>query len=156
MLNLLKSELEEAAFMLVDDASRKEVHAKIVNCLVVLKQCEQSNGFVSGTEVEVSEVNKVSRKLKRWATPERQKQYNSRILNAFLDLKHTKKEPITESDIDNYLGNSSWFSTNFDQMKSISDKNHGKVFEVNGQNVTIWAPVESAVKEYAAQVSKNV
>jgi hypothetical protein len=156
MLNLLKSELQEAAFMLVDDASRKEIHAKIVNCLVVLEQFEQSECLGSETEVELSEVNKVSRKLKRWARPERQNQYNSRILNAFLELKRTKKEPITESDIDNHLGENAWFATNFDQMKSISDKNHGKVFEVNGQQVTIWLPVEAAVREYEAQLFKNV
>jgi len=62
---------------------------------------------------------------------------------------------ITESDTDNHLGENSWFSTNFDQMKSISDKNHGKIFEVNGQHVTVWPPVETAVREYE-ELLKNV
>ena len=37
-----------------------------------------------------------------------------------------------------------WFA----RMKNISDKNHGKVFDVIADVVSIWKPVASAVNEF--------
>ena len=37
------------------------------------------------------------------------------------------------------------FKSNFAQMKNFGEKNHGKVFELNGQIVTLWNPVKDNV-----------
>ncbi|GHT11671.1 hypothetical protein AGMMS4956_05070 [Bacteroidia bacterium] len=39
------------------------------------------------------------------------------------------------------------FSTNFAQMVCFGKKNHGKVFEKNGDEVRLWEPVERFIKE---------
>jgi hypothetical protein len=95
LIDLLKSEIEEAAFMLVDDANRKEIHAKLVGCLVILGQLRESDVPAEGhiaisdqsTTSQMEEVSKVRRRLEMWAKPGRQSQYNSRILKAFLELR---------------------------------------------------------------------
>lgn len=152
MLESLKIELEEAAFLVAKDADPKDIHAKIVNCLAMLNQIE--NGATVGSrtqgEIQASEVNKVSRRLKMWV--KRQNQYNSKILNAYLDIRRAGNVHITESDIDSKLGPNTWFASNISQMKSIADKNHGKVFHQVGDYLEIWEPVKKAVTEYESNV----
>jgi hypothetical protein len=158
VLDLLKSELEEAAFMLVDDASRKDIHSKLVNCLVILEQVKSgiATTTVSSNATERDEINKVKRRLRMWAKPERQEQYNSKILNGYLELARSGKHEITEEELRTTVGGESWFWPNFNQMKAIADRNHGKVFEVNGQYVSIWPPVRFAVKEYETRVFSSM
>ncbi len=105
----------------------------------------------SNHEVQ-EEINKVSRRLELRAMPDHQSKYNVRILNAFLELRRAGKQTITKEEINTKLGLKPWFWTNFTQMKTIAKKNHGKVFEVSGSNVTIWQPVLAAVKAYEEQV----
>ena len=40
------------------------------------------------------------------------------------------------------------FESNFAQMKIIAEKNHGKIFEQYGENISLWSPVTDAVREY--------
>ncbi len=158
MLNELRKEIEEAAFMLVDDARRKAIHSKLVRCLILLdKENYHINQDVICTEEDsVSEIKKVLRRLRMWSKPERQSQYNSQILNAYLELKRQGKKGITEDDIDSRLGHKSWFSSNFVQMKVIADRNHGKVFDIDGQFVNIWGPIKAAIDEYESVVFRSV
>ena len=37
-------------------------------------------------------------------------------------------------------------------MKIIAEKNHGKVFEQFGGNITLWKPVVTGVREYEKTV----
>ena len=154
MLELLKSKLEEAAFMLVDDASRKDVHSKLVECLVILEQAN-TEGEITPNQIALSdseEINKVARRLKMWAKSERQNQYNAKILNAYLTLAREGRQNITENDLYGATGEESWFWPNFNQMKTIADRNHGKVFDVDGQFVNIWPSVMPSVKAYEEKV----
>ena len=106
-------------------------------------------------EEQIGEIKKVSRRLNLWAKPERQDQYNSQILNAYLSLSLTKKQ-ITETDIFKKLGGPIWFQSNFVQMKSIAPKNHGKIFELKDNFITIWKPVEIHVSTYHKNVHVSV
>lgn len=56
----------------------------------------------------------------------------------------------------NQLPNINSFQSNFDQMKSISPKNHDKVFDVSGDLVTIWPIVEEEVLEYERIVFPDI
>lgn len=153
MLEKLKNELEAVAFMLVDDASRKDIHAKLIQCLVLVEQLRGGaiERIAAPNQVSVvDEVNKVQRRLRLWA--KRQDQYNARILNAFLELKRKGKVVISEQDIYRQAGSPVEFASNFSQMKIIAERNHGKVFDVLNDEVTIWPPVASAVAEYEQMV----
>jgi hypothetical protein len=150
MIDELRNEIEEAAFMLVEDTDRKEIHSKLVKCLVLIDKIKlHTNQPVtmidSGYKPEIA---KVIRRLKMWSKPDRQSQYNSQILNAYIELKRSGLEKITEKDIQSRIGTNSWFASNFIQMKVIADRNHGKIFDSNGHYVMIWEPIKSAVQDY--------
>ena len=68
MFTRLRSELEEAAFLVVKGASQRDIHSKIIKCLVILSQIEnrETAGYMTREEVRVSEVNEASRRLKMW------------------------------------------------------------------------------------------
>ncbi|MEG3221764.1 type II secretion system protein [Vibrio gigantis] len=100
------------------------------------------------------EKEKVARKLKKWAV--NQNQINAQILNTFLKLKRYGSGRVTVSMMRNQLPNIKTFQSNFDQMKSISSKNHGKVFDVSGDQVTIWLFVEAEVLEYERIVFPDI
>lgn len=176
MLDKLRSEIEDAAFMLAGDADRKAIHGKLIRCLVLIDSIkvseDQPAAVVDGENTTarnaldersavavqqplvmrhherdvVDERNKVVRRLKMWAR--RQDQYNSQILNAYLELERAGLDRITEEDLCSYMGDPPWFASNFVQMKVVADRNHGKVFDADGYYVTIWEPVRSAVEEY--------
>ena len=107
---------------------------------------------ISETDEDVNEINKVERKLKKWAID--QDQINAKILNAFLELKRENLDKsITEAMLKK-RSSVKTFNSNFNNMKIIAPKNHCKVFEQNGDNITIWQPVIMYVEEYEKQVFK--
>ncbi|QPL52292.1 hypothetical protein [Vibrio navarrensis] len=152
MLEQLKFELEDIAFMLARDLNKKEIHSKVIKCLVLVE--EMSSNMT--TEVsDVDEINKVSRRLRMWSKPERQNQYNAQILNAFLELFMSGYTHVTEQELSKKLGNPEWFTSNFIQMKAKADKNHGKVFDTSSGYIKIWEPIRSAVDEYRKKVFRT-
>ena len=70
------------------------------------------------------------------------------MLNAFLKLENSGVSDITESDLRNELPDIKTFESNFNQMKNFGAQNHGKVFEQNGDVITLWEPVVRFVREY--------
>jgi hypothetical protein len=98
---------------------------------------------------EKNEINKIHRKLPRWAS--NQHQINSRILKLFFQMEKEGVAPITESLLMSRYGNDIEFQRNFSQMKVIAPKNHGKIFDVSNGIVGIWGPVEKLAAEYRNQ-----
>lgn len=151
-LSELRGVLEDVAFLVTGNASAKEIHSKVIGGLVTLSEVENlipKGCAVNNQDDHLKEVNKVARKLKFWAKPERKEQINARILNAYLDLNKSGVENITEDTLKNALLNIKDFKNNFDQMKNIAEKNHGKIFDQDELgNIRIWAPVQSFVDEY--------
>ena len=146
----LKGHLESVAFLVSRGSSEQEAHSKIVQSLVLLAEIE--NQLIKPIEPEVHdrsaipEINKVNRRLKLWA--KRQDQINSKILNAFLKLERSGATPVREIDLRNELPDEKSFESNFVQMKIIAERNHGKIFEQYGENISLWSPVIDAVREY--------
>lgn len=138
--------LEAAAFQVSAGNELPEAHRNIVKALVSLEEMERmlksENPAVND---ELQEVSKVSRRLKLWA--KRPTQMNTRILKAFVSLSSDEQLPVTEAQLKAEVGEEN-FDINFVQMKNIAEKNHGKVFEVTGDKVTIWPPVTAAVDEF--------
>lgn len=156
----LKAQLESLAFMVRQRGAEKEAHAEIVQILAILSELEnmliKPKILKTDKSLEISEekeVAKVSSRLKRWE--QHQYQINSRILNAFLKLKRAGKTPIRVADLRDEVSEVKTFNSNFAQMKTISKKNHGKVFELQSDNVSIWSPVATSVREYERIVFEN-
>lgn len=103
---------------------------------------------------EHDEVEKVKRKLPLWA--KRKHQINSKILTLFLRLENEGNEEITESMLAERYGNLLEFQRNFPQMKIISSKNHGKIFDVNSGIIKIWPPILPFVKEHKDLFLNNI
>ena len=97
------------------------------------------------------EINKVCRRLKLWA--KRPEQINSRILRLFLKMKEADDSDITVSSLMKHYGNDVEFIKNFPQLRHISSKNHGKVFDIQHDIVTIWSPVSSCVEAFRKNVT---
>jgi hypothetical protein len=92
------------------------------------------------------EIDKVYRKLPKWF-----KNLDficSRILIIFLEMEKefgsVKYDKLAE-----YCSGIKTFKSNFTLMKNFGEKNHGKVFELNGEIITLWNPVkDNLVSEY--------
>lgn len=154
-MNRLKSEIEAAAYMIASNEARDKVHAKLLNCLVLLNKIEEPASSTKPKPDETQEITKVARRLKIWSKTGKQRQKNSQILNAYLELSDNGKVEVTEQQIESFLGNPTWFSSNFTQMKAIAEKNHGKLFAVSGDKVSIWPPVKRYVDEYCKSISQK-
>ena len=135
----LKNHLELAAFMVSKGTSEKEAHSEIVHSLIVLSEIEgllvKPKAPEANEKTNINEVKKVNRRLKLWA--KRPNQINSKILNAFLKLERSGATTITEIDLRNELPDEKSFESNFVQMKIIAEKNHGKIFEQYGENISL-------------------
>jgi len=157
-LTQLKDRLESIAFMVSKGSTEKETHAEVVNSLVLLS--EISHMLLkpeTHEEIDSLEVKKVKSRLKFWV--KRQEQINSTILNSFLKLERLGINNITEKDIMNDFKNikdEKFFESNFLQMKIIAEKNHGKIFEQNGDIVCLWKPIIESVREYEKIIFSNV
>lgn len=142
--------LEAAAFQVSAGRELAEAHRNIVKTLVSL---EELKGMVASNSApaknELQEVSKVSRRLKLWA--KRPEQMNTKILKAWLRLASGVESTVSEAQLKAEVGEES-FDINFMQMKNIAEKNHGKIFEVNGNKVSIWPPVAAAVEEFQRTV----
>lgn len=167
----LKSTLENAAFLVSKPAPR-EAHSLILHALLLISRLEDSQDIhvseiprsigsqqpmraksgIDDSEFmrETKEVNKVRRRLRLWSS--RPGQFNTQILTAYLKLERAGIDPITEKRLRSALPSSLPFDTNFAQMKITAERNHGKVFEVHGDRVSIWKPVEDSVREFEQQV----
>ena len=156
-LSRLEDSLESAAFLVSKGDSVKEAHAEIVKALVILNEIRSIGGTSSVSErketrmdFESREINKVTRRLGLWA--KRQDQINAKILNAYLRLEQSGTPVITQKMLHAELSGEASFETNFLQMRIIAKKNHGKLFEQYGDQITIWPPVEYAVRKYERNV----
>jgi len=157
-LGQLKNKLESIAFLVTQESKAKESHKEIIQCLIILADLESEFTNADQTNsseiLQSQEINKVSRRLKLWA--KRPNQINAKILTTFLKLEASGIPHITENDLKKSLPSEKSFDSNFAQMKIIAEKNHGKVFEQNGEIVSIWSPVLSHVKKFEeATLSKN-
>ncbi|WP_239979597.1 hypothetical protein [Cronobacter sakazakii] len=145
-----KNFLEAAAFQVSSGRELPEAHRNIVKALVSLEELERM--FAKDTtpvQDELQEAFKVARRLKLWA--KRPEQMNTRILKAFLKLSDGTDRKVSEAQLKQEVGEDN-FDINFVQMKNIAEKNHGKVFDVNGSEVSIWPPVAAAVEEFRRTV----
>ncbi len=161
LISNLEATTEALVFDIVKEADPKSLHRTGLNIMVGLAELKKmvagdaiAEKFANQEDDNLNEVNKVSRRLKRWA--KNQEQINSKILNEFLKMQRDGVNSITEDLLRHNYDNDTEFYKNYPQMKAISLKNHGKVFDLvkegNIERVVIWEPVKIYVEEYGKDV----
>ena len=171
----LKESLEVVAFLVSKGTYEKEAHSKIVQSLVLLAQIEtevydllntQAVSLADNPEPKITpslaapndriscsnnkennaaiEIAKVRRRVPRWF--KNPSQYNSTILNAFLEL-YDQQNQVAVQMLRNKCQTVNDFEGNYNQMKNFGEKNHGKVFEETNGIVTLWKPVKEFILE---------
>lgn len=133
-------ELEELLFSIITDTKRvlDEVNSE-----------EKNINNVSQNRTEEEEIRRIKKKIPSWFS--KPNQYNHKILVAYIKLSNKNKNTVTIEELEKESGlkNSQVFISNFNQMKIISYKNHGKVFTEENGIVTLWFPVaDYIVEEY--------
>lgn len=89
---------------------------------------------------ESDEVQKVHRKVPRWLN--NPSQYNYKILTTFMTLSNNNTTPINVSSLEKHSNiEDNKFTSHFNQMKIISEKNHAKVFDEAYGEVKLWEPI---------------
>jgi len=89
---------------------------------------------------ESAEIQKVYRKVPRWLN--NPSQYNYKILTTFMKLSDNNSKLISVSLLEKHSNiESSKFTSHFNQMKIISERNHAKVFEESYGEVKLWEPI---------------
>lgn len=151
-LNVRLEEIEtllgNAAFLVSKGGAEREAHAAILKAIaqVIELKHKTSQTHTSERGDLASEINKVQSRLRKWAARPYQK--NARILRAYLDLQLHGHTRITEEQLKAAVPKDASFDKNFPQMKNIADKNHGKVFDHQGEVINIWEPVAPYVAEF--------
>ena len=140
------------------------VNEKVLGMLLKIVELEQRCKQVpmggnpahkpSSVDNDLTEVGKVERRLKLWSRPDRQHQVNARLLNLYLKLEKNS-EAVKLDQFKEAYGDDTEFLKNYPQLKNISPKNHGKIFDEANQVVTIWSPVEQYVRDYEDVVLRN-
>jgi hypothetical protein len=103
----------------------------------------------SDENAESNEILKVKNRLPNWF--KNKKQYNSRILYAYLNLYNTDTKFVFYNDLEKESALASNFKGNFDQMKNFGIKNHGKIFEQIDDKVYLWDKVKDIVLQMYGQ-----
>lgn len=161
-------QIEDLIFNIGQQAPYKTLHTEALNlhkslCGLERKLLSPEDSPPSEpdalTDEEKLQQQKAERKLKKWAQD--QSLAPAKILTTFLDMDRggSFKSGIYKRTLEAHFVNTDSslnFSSNFDQMKNMSEKNHAKIFEVspNGK-ITIWQPILKYIQEYKDSVFKN-
>ena len=121
-------------------ANAKYLELELEKTLESKKQKKRSK-----EELEELEIEKVKRRVPKWQ--EKRNQMNFKMLKGFMDLSNNGSHSVNVISLERYLAlnDSKKFLGHYNQLKTISAKNHAKVFtEKNGQ-ITLWEPVEAFI-----------
>ena len=102
------------------------------------------------------EIAKVKRKVPKWI--KKPSQYNYRILKAFMDLSDCNEYRVAVDELEKYVDIGQAFLANYNNLKTISEKNHGKVFDEVDREVELWEPVAEFIEgifEEKIEMNKN-
>jgi hypothetical protein len=151
ILDFIKEDASEKFTKDVIEIALKSIEITITNTIDLTESEKSGNQFVVETESKIresdyieNEIEKVKRRIPRWLN--NPNQTNSRILIKAMDYLSIK-DSMSFSVFEKHCENIDKFRGNFEQMANFGTKNHGKVFERNGDNLALWLPVKDFVKE---------
>ncbi|CAD7289253.1 hypothetical protein LMG7974_01417 [Campylobacter majalis] len=88
------------------------------------------------------EIEKIHIRIPKWF--KNPNQINSKILITFMRLSNCNQIPVSFSTLEKHC-NLKTFKQNFAQMVNISQKNHGKVFNIRNDSITLWDNVSEFI-----------
>ena len=138
-------ELEELLFSIITDT--KKLLDKVSDKKII------TNNMSSKNRTEDEEIIRVKKKIPSWLS--KPNQYNHKILVAYMKLSNKNRNTVTTEELEKESGlkNSQTFISNFNQMKIISYKNHGKVFTEENGVITLWHVIaDYIVEEYEKMI----
>ncbi len=157
--SVLRTSLNDLIYDIGRGLDNRTLHDKTLSILLKVNEMEQLSNKAPITNnegnKEKDEINKVERKLKRWA--KKQSQVNAKILNHFLMLQKSGKSQITQSDLEEFAQKEGIqnFNSNFYGLHKIAPRNHAKIFDVNDGVVSIWEPIKSFVNTYKKTIGAS-
>ncbi len=110
----------------------------------------ESNFMLDGEKK--NEIDKIENRIPKWfRNPD---QINSKILITYMELLGDGKS-VPFHKLETSCRSIKTFQSNYNQMKIIGERNHAKVFEESGYQITLWEPTRNFVKkEYEKYVSR--
>lgn len=106
-------------------------------------------------EQEEKEIEKVRSRLPKWIR--KPEHINSKIFTTFMKLLPPNgNESVSLKKLRKACASLTTFDTNFAQMKNIAERNHGKIFDVDGDEVCLWPPVAKFAKRLWSDANKPV
>lgn len=107
---------------------------------------------VKESQAVLAEIQRIQTRVPKWFN--NPSQINSKILIKFLSISDIGDKYVSIEDLRSQCKVKT-FDTNFAQMKSFGERNHGKVFDVIDGKVTLWSPVKDFIqiefKKYQAR-----
>jgi len=104
------------------------------------------------------EISKVKRKVPKWM--KKTHQYNYLILKAFMDLSDNNTYRVGVDELEKHVDIGQVFLANYNNLKTISEKNHGKIFDEIDREVELWEHVaefiEGVFEEYEMKNSDKI
>lgn len=99
-------------------------------------------------EIEENEIVKVKRKVPMWLN--KPNQFNYKILKTFMDLSNNNSHyvNVTTLEVHSNIKDPRKFLSNYNLLKTISEKNHAKVFQEKDGQITLWNPISEIVVNY--------
>lgn len=153
VFDFIKKEVANIYSSEISDAVLKHINLSISNAEDNTIQVEGIKEDELKSEVIDKEIEKVTKRIPRWLN--KPNQINSTIL--IKAMKYLSKEDsINFSIIEKECEGIDKFMGNFNQMANFGERNHGKVFDKNGDIITLWEPIKEFVrKQYAEYERKN-
>ena len=146
------SKLAYKKIVLLNDNELEELILSVItDSKQILKELDQKkdgeeNSIKKETKEE-KEIKKVKRKIPTWFS--KPNQLNHKILVSYLKLSNKNTKSVKIEDIISTLdmNDNQKIIENFRQMKTVSDKNHAKVFTEEDGFITLWSPVANFIVE---------
>jgi hypothetical protein len=96
------------------------------------------------TDEKRQEIWKVQTRVPKWFNNPHQ--INSKILVAYMELLG-EHNSVPLYKLETACRSIKTFQSNYNQMKHFGERNHAKVFEEAGEQVSLWEPVRNFVKK---------
>lgn len=151
IFDLIKNDLSEAYNQDVIDFAFSNIDLSITNTLDLAESSvtQNVNNFGnlsqnSSVSDDATEVEKVKRRVPRWLN--NPNQTNSKVLIKAMKFL-VSSDKMSYKQLEDECKGIDKFKGNFDQMANFGIKNHGKVFNKIGDNLSLWEPVRAFVRE---------
>lgn len=123
------------------------LHTKLLSNQLEIINSKNKKTKRSKEELENLEIEKIKRKIPLWI--KNQNQNNYKILKTFMNLSNNNKHTVSTRLLEIHSNlEPKVFLSNYNILKTISQKNHGKIFTENEGQISLWKPIETIVISY--------